>query len=480
MQISELEPKKVFRFFEEISGIPHGSGNTKELEKYCLEFAKKRGLKSFQDTYGNIILFKPASPGYENHEPVILQGHLDMVCEKDADCLVDMEKDAIRLQTDGTVLWAKGTTLGADDGIAVAFILAILDSENLRHPPLEALFTTDEEIGLIGANKLDASRLKGKRLINIDSEEEGILTVSCAGATRVNCEIPVTEKDADECAIEISVSGLLGGHSGVDIGTGRRNAGKVLAEALDYISESAPFGISSIHFGGRLNVIPQTATATICAKGKDCAAVFSAVSEFDAIMKSECCSTEPDVAIAAKNANANALMATDENGTKKLICILLQMPHGVFAMSPTIKDLVQTSLNLGSFVYENGKTEAGFMIRSNRDYGKQSLKRRILHLSEYFGGKAEMDTDYPAWEYRPDSPLRNTMVEAYEDLYGEVPVISAMHAGLECGIIAEKIPGADLVSFGPTMRNVHTPKEELDVHSAERSFRYLLHILEKL
>lgn len=479
MGVLELEPRKVFRYFQEISNIPHGSGNTEALEQYCLDFAKERGLEGYHDNYGNVMIFKEASSGYEEHEPVILQGHLDMVCEKTATCAMDMDQDALILATNGTKLWAEKTTLGADDGIAIAYILAILDSKNIKHPPIEALFTIDEEIGLLGAHHLDVSKLRGKKLINLDSEEEGILTVSCAGAARVECEIPISQIEAKECTMQIGISGLLGGHSGVDIHLERKNAGKLLGEVLDYVNQKTQFGIASITCGGRLNVIPQSAKAIICADGKDCAVIFSALQEYERILKKECENTEPNVTITVKSCDAQK-MATDEAGTKQLIFSLLTMPNGVIARSQTIPDLVETSLNLGSVFYQDGCFETGFMIRSNSDYGKQNLKRQLFHLAHYMGGSCKVGSEYPAWEYRASSQLRDIMVTAYEDLYGQLPQIRAVHAGLECGIIAEKIPSLDLISFGPTMKNVHTPKEWLDVHSAKRCFHYLVHILERL
>lgn len=479
MKVLELEPKKVFHYFKELSDIPRGSGNTKEVEKYCLDFAKNHELESYQDAYGNVMIFKEASPGYESHAPVILQGHLDMVCEKTVDCGKDMDREPVELCTDGNLLWANGTTLGADDGIAIAYILAVLDSANLKHPPIEALFTVDEEVGLLGAAALDVSKLKGTRMINIDSEEEGILTVSCAGAVRQMISIPISRGEAAECAIQITVSGLLGGHSGVDINSGHKNAIKVMGEILEYVYDRVKFGIASMNAGGRLNVIPQTATAVICCKGKECAAVFKAIQEYNSFLKKDCAILEPDVEILVDSAEGVDI-ASDVEGTKKLIFTILTLPNGVFSMNPEIKNLVQTSLNVGMINYQDDNLEVGFMIRSNTDYGKTVLKRRIHNMVTYLQGTDTIDSDYAAWEYRKDSPLRDAMIAAYEDLYGEAPVISTMHAGLECGIIAEKIKDGDFVSFGPTMRNVHTPKEELDVHSAERGFRYLIHTLELL
>lgn len=477
--IEELFQKKVFQFFQEIAAIPHGSGNTKGIEAYCVNFAKERGLACFQDDFGNVMIFKDAAPGYENHDPVILQGHLDMVCEKTPECTLDLEKDAIKLCSDGDYLWADGTTLGADNGIAVAYVLAILDAEIGKHPALEALFTVDEEVGLTGAHELDASHLKGTRLINIDSEQEGILTVSCAGAARVQATVPVSQKAADECAVTLTIKELLGGHSGMDINSGHRNAAKVLAEALEYLQQKMEFGIAGIQIGGRLNVIPQNATATVCCKAKDVAVLFAAWKEYETFFKNGCAAVEPNVVFEVAATEYEG-MTTDAAGTSKIVSALFMYPHGVIAMDPYMKDLVLTSLNMGQVEYQNGTMTLGFMIRSNADYGRILLKRQITSITSYLGGETEVITEYPAWEYRKDSPLRDTMCRTYEHLYGEAPKVTAIHAGLECGIILTKMPHLDCVSMGPTMTGVHTPKERLDIHSTERTFHYLLHILENL
>ncbi|MCQ2507458.1 MAG: aminoacyl-histidine dipeptidase [Dorea sp.] len=479
MEIQELTTKKVFRYFKELAAIPHGSGNTKGVEEYCIRFAEEHGLAYFHDAFGNVMIFKDATPGYEGHDPVILQGHLDMVCEKVPGCAIDMEKEAIVLQTDGEYLWAKGTTLGADNGIAVAFVLALLDSQNGKHPPIEALFTIDEEVGLKGAHGLDVSKLKGTRLINIDSEDEGILTVSCAGAARVQVEVPVTEGTAGECAIEISVKGLMGGHSGMDISKDRKNAAKALGEVLDHMNKTIDFNIASLSAGGRLNVIPQNGTVVITCKGKDVANVFDAVQEYSKLIKKGCGVVEPNLFFEIKATQYEGPV-TDKAGTEKLIAALFMFPHGVTAMDPNIKDLVLTSLNMGSVEYKDGKLTIGFMIRSNADYGRILLKNQITAIARCLGGDMEVITEYPAWEYLQNSPLRDVMSAAYEDLYGEAPQITAIHAGLECGIILTKLPDLDCVSFGPTMKGVHTPEEKLDIHSAERTFHYFLHILENL
>lgn len=479
MQITELEPKKVFYYFSELAKIPHGSGNTRQIEQYCLDFAEKRGLRAYHDEYGNVMIFKDGTEGYTESAPVILQGHLDMVCEKLPDCTKDMAKEGIDLIVDGDFLRADGTTLGGDDAIAVAYILALLDSDDIVHPPIEGLFTIDEETGLRGANALDASRTRGRLLINIDSEEEGVITVSCAGASRVSCEIPVDTVTACGIAKEITIGGFLGGHSGIDINKNRKNAIKVLGELLYELNSSVNFRIASISAGGRLNVITPSAKAVVCV-GEDEESEFDRIiAAFGAKLKKECAASEPDAYAAAQTVSLPAVCA-DCDGTNRIIFALMQAPSGVRAMNADIPELVQTSSNPGEAVFSGGALKLNFMLRSNFDADKVSLVKTIKSFVEYAGGTVELGDDYPAWEYRPDSPLRDTMAAVYEEMYGKKPVVTSIHAGLECGILAEKLPGADMVSIGPTMWNVHTPEERLDIKSCGRVWKYLLQVLKML
>lgn len=482
MLITELEPKKVFYYFSEISKIPHGSGNTEKIALYCIDFAKKRGLKTYRDTYGNVMIFKDGTKGYEQSRPVIIQGHLDMVCEKLPDCTRDMEAEGVELVIDGEYISADGTTLGGDDGIAVAYILAILDSNDISHPPIEALLTVDEEIGLRGAGALDVSQLKGRRLINIDSEEEGILTVSCAGGLRAECKIPLSfSETAHEtlCSKKISAAGFLGGHSGIDIDKRRKNAAKVLAELLYELNKQIGVNIADISSGGRLNVIPQSAEAVVCFKDSLIDDFNNIISGFNNVLKRDCETVEPDVCVTADDIDTPVLCADGES-TRRIIFVLMQIFDGVYAMNPSIDGLVQTSSNLGSVSIDDDRLEIGLMVRSNTAYGKRALIRRLESLTEYIGAELCLGDDYPAWEYRQHSCLRDTMIDAYKAMYHESPQICAIHAGLECGILAEKLGDVDMVSFGPDMENVHTPAERLSIKSAERCWKYLLLVLEML
>lgn len=479
-KISEFEPKKVFYFFEEISKIPHGSGNTEKLAEYCLDFAKNRGLTAVKDEVGNVVIYSPGTKGYENSEPLILQGHLDMVCEKNSDCEADMQNEGIKLCTDGESIWADGTTLGADDGIAIAYILALLDSDDIPHPPIEALLTNDEEIGMIGARALDTSLIKGRRLINIDSEAEGILTVSCAGGVRAYCDLPLDfiDSEPDIIAYRLKISGLLGGHSGIDINKHRKNANVLLGRLLQHISRTSEIYVSTIDGGKKTNVIPQKAECIICAKKIHADDIERSVKAFNDIIRREIAHLEPDVNITFNTCDVPK-RHTDSDSTRKLIFTLLQVPNGVQSMSPDMPEMVQTSLNLGELSIVDNSLKMVFFIRSNASTGKQLTVQKLLSFIDYLYGSVEFKSDYPAWEYRAYSPLRDITVKAYQEYYADVPKIQAIHAGLECGILASKINDIDMISIGPDILDVHTPKEIMNIESVERSWYFLLKILEK-
>ncbi len=464
-----LQPERVFYYFEKISAIPHGSGNTDKISDYCMEVAATLGLPAEKDAWNNVIIRKAASAGYEDHPTVILQGHLDMVCEKDAECSIDFLTDGLDLALDGDFLYAKGTTLGGDDGIAIAMTLAILEDSTLAHPPIEALFTTDEETGMYGAEGLDASKLHGNVLLNIDSEEEGILTVSCAGGARAAITVPLTRGSTDMPCYKVTLSGLIGGHSGVEIGTGRQNANVMLGRFLS----SLPFAYRIIDIGGGMkdNAIPREATAIVAASG-DLAAAAAA------FVKANRIDADPDLSIAVENAAiANGF---DAASSLRIAEFLVSVPNGVQKMSSDIEGLVQTSLNLGILKIENDCLTATFAVRSSVGSEKAELLDKLASVAEDFGGDFESHGHYPAWEYRKDSPLRDTMVRVYEQMYGASPEVVAIHAGLECGLFAGKIADLDAVSFGPNLYDIHTSRERLSVSSTVRTYQYLCETLKNL
>lgn len=478
--IAEFEPKKVFKFFEEISKIPRGSGNTSKIADYCLEFAKSRGFSTVKDDAGNIVIFADGTKGYENSETVILQGHLDMVCEKTADCDIDMQNEPIKLCSDGEYIWADKTTLGADDGIAIAYMLAILDSPEIPHPPLELLLTNDEEVGLVGASAFDASILKGKKLINIDSEEEGVITVSCAGGVRAFCELPLdfVKSDSNMNAYKLEIKGLLGGHSGIDINKNRANANIILARLLNHISKVTEIYVSEIDGGKKTNVIAKYAGCVVCVDKMNVESLKKAVEQFSQIITKEMFYTEQDIKVEISSCEVPEYYASLES-TRRLIFTVMQIPDGIQGMNPDIPEMVQTSLNLGELSIDENTLKMGFLVRSNDATGKQRTAEKLVSFVEYLGGSVDLKHDYPAWEYRPDSPLRDIMVSAYEEVYFDKPQISALHAGIECGVIGAKLSDIDMTSIGPQLLDVHTPFERMSIGSAERCWRFLLKALEK-
>ncbi len=482
--LENLNPKKVFHYFEEISAIPHGSGNIEAIGDYCMRFAEARGLKAVKEKCGTVIIYADGTGGYENCKPVILQGHLDMVCEKRSDCTKNMETDPIELRTDGEWVWAEGTTLGGDDGIAVAYILALLDSPEIPHPPVEALLTSDEETGMTGAEELDGSLLTGRTLINIDSEEEGYLTVSCAGGIRSYCEYEMEFSDTEKemCALDIEIDKLLGGHSGVEIHKQRLNAHKVLAEVLDYVYKRAEFFICDIKGGTKTNVITKSALAVIVTKAENKDTIINAASEyFRDIFHSEYGGFEPEAELCAcESYDPVPKRRMTADCTKKTIFALMHSPNGVVTVMSNATDAVKSSLNMGELCVENDLLKIGYLIRSNSKSGKTAIMEKLRSFTEYLGGKAVFDSDYPSWEYRESSPLRDLMTRVFEEMYGRKPVVTAIHAGLECGLLGQKLPGADMVSIGPDLENVHTPDERMNVASAERTWNYLLAVLKAL
>ena len=465
-----LEPKRVLYYFEDLCRIPHGSGNTKAISDYCVRFAVSHGLAYKQDEWNNVLITKPAARGYEDHPTVILQGHLDMVCEQDPDCPLNMETDGLQLATDGEYIFARGTTLGGDDGIAVAMALAILEDETLAHPPLEVLFTTDEETGMYGAAGVDPAWLSGRLLINADSENEGVLTVGCAGGARAALTLPVTCAPANGGCYTVTVSGLLGGHSGVEIHKGRLNANAVMGAFLHRLT--ADYRIVSLGGGSKDNAIPRTCECVI-QTAEDPTALAAAFVTTAALP------TDPDLTITVAPAPAAtaALTAAD---SRRVAEFLVAVPNGIQAMSADIEGLVQTSLNLGILTLTDEELTATFAVRSSVNDEKRSLLAALVDCAARFGGKADIHGEYPAWEYRQNSPLRDTMCQVYRRLYGADPVVEVIHAGLECGLLSDKLPGLDAVSFGPDMEDIHTSRERLSVASTARTYTYLCETLKSL
>lgn len=477
--INSLQPTQIWDAFSRISSIPHGSGHTKALSDYCVSVAKEHGLEVKQDDANNVIIYLSGSVGREQEETIILQGHIDMVCDKTDDCPKDMDKEPIELCTDGEFVWADKTTLGGDDGIAIAYMLALIEDDSISHPPLELLFTSDEEVGMLGAIALDASSLNGKKLINIDSEVEGVLTVSCAGGVRATCSMPIVTEEATGEAYTIRISGLRGGHSGTEINTGRISAIRMLGRILNYLDQESTLRISSVDGGKKYNAIPNEAEAVVIIDSCNKDAFFEAVDHFRTMMSQEIALREPDVCFTVATCELPSV-CMDLHTTKKVLFILLQIPDGVQTMSPDIPDMVQTSLNFGILETVSDHLAMSFLLRSNAAAGKQAVIQKLTSFVEYLGGRIEFSSDYPAWEYRADSVLREKMTKVYADVFGTNPKVTSIHAGLECGILSGKISDMDAVSFGPNIFNAHTPQEKLEVSSAERCWTYLKVLLEQI
>lgn len=475
--LDHLEPRSVFHFFEDLCQIPHGSRNTKAISDYCVRFAEARGLRCKQDELNNVIIWKDGTEGYENAPTVILQGHLDMVTEKTPENPIDFMKDPLQLRINGDFVSATGTTLGGDDGIAVAMALAVLDSSDLPHPPIEAVFTVDEEIGMDGAVGLDASPLQGRRLLNIDSEEEGILTVSCSGGVGVNMTLPLEFAPCAMQGFTVTLGGLIGGHSGVEIEKERGNSNILMGRFLDLLAAEAPqLRLSSITGGQKDNAIPVLTTAVIAVPaGVDVAAKASA---FEAELKNEFAVSDPGLSLSAAPCAVERAMT--EEATRRVIDFLLLIPNGIYATSMDIKGLVQTSCNLGVLETLEGSLRAVSSIRSSIASQKKMIYARMEALCTRLGGSVRPAGDYPGWQYQRQSPLRDTMVDAFRALYGHDPEVKAIHAGLECGLFADKLPGLDAVSIGPQMLEIHTVRERMSISSVQRTWTYLCEVLKRL
>lgn len=474
--LNGYKPEKVFEYFEAICEIPHGSGNTTQLSNWLVDFAKARNLEHYQDELENVIIIKEASAGYESSEPVILQGHIDMVCNKDEDCEKDMAHEGLDLAIDGDRLHAIGTTLGGDDGLAVAFMLAVLDDDSLSHPRVEAVFTTEEETGLYGAEAIDVSPLKGKRFINMDSEDEGIATVGCAGGVTALGYIPVVREDFEGTAFEVKISGLVGGHSGADIIMGQENALKLMGRLLYEFQAEAGARLITIDGGVADNVIPVSAKAVMASADMD--KVHELFEKYDAIFRHEL-KVDKDFTMTLAETEAEC-KAMDEVSTAKVIAYLIGTPNGIEKMTHGIDKLPQTSLSLG--VVDTGASVVDFVfcLRSSVDSECDMLARRLECQAKALGGYCEFEGSYPGWEYTPDSPLRDLVCEVYKEQTGKDMVIEAIHAGLECGYFSSKIPGLDCVSIGPDMRNVHTPNEWISISSTQRTWELLVEVLKRL
>ena len=470
-----LEPAAVFHYFEEICNIPHISYHEKELSDYCVNFAKERGLYYEQDEMGNVIIIKEATPGYEEVEPIILQGHLDMVGDKLPTCPIDMEKEPIKVMIDGDYLTADGTTLGGDDGIAVAYGLAFLDSKDIPHPRLEVVFTICEEVGLEGATGIDLSCCKAKRLLNIDSESEGVFTAGCAGGMRVDCSIPVEIEEKTGTLCEIKTQGFLGGHSGIEIDKGRANGNTLVGRFFLYLKERTAFDLISIVGGVKDNVIPKNVTAKFLAE--DVEAIKEVVAAFNKILDTEYAVSDPDVELILEIKEKETCKVLSEVSKEKAITALTLMPNGVQTMSADLPELVETSLNMGVIKIDETEINLCFSVRSSLESAKQFVGSKIKQLAKELGGEVSYHGQYPGWPYARNSKLRDLCLKVYKEQTGKDAEVEVIHAGLECGILSSKIEGLDCISTGPNMSDVHTPDEKISISSIARVWEFLKAVL---
>ena len=475
--LENCEPKRVFHYFEEICKIPHGSGNTKQISDYLVQFAKDHGLKYIQDEMNNVVIYKPGTAGYENAPTVIVQGHMDMVCEKRPDVDHDFTKDGLNLSVEGDYVSANGTTLGGDDGIAVAYGLALLESDTIAHPPLEVFITVDEEIGLLGAVGFDCSVLKGRRFINLDSEAEGSLWISCAGGLSGISHIPVTRLEAKGEKLTVKISGLMGGHSGAEIDKNRANANSLLGKFLHGLDAEAGYELISVQGGQKDNAITRESIAELLTVKENVEAVKEYAASMQTAWREEYTGTDEGITVTVTEEGEQDVKVLHPTSKEKVVFFLVNVPYGVQKMSGTIKGLVETSTNIGILKTSENEVLGSSSIRSSVETARDALSDKIEYLTEFLGGEYERQGVYPAWEYRKDSPLRDKMVEVYEEMYGQKPNVVAIHAGLECGLFYKKMEGLDCVSLGPDMKDIHTSEEVLSVSSTERVWKYLVRVL---
>lgn len=480
--LSGISPYSVFYFFEEISNIPRGSGNEKAVSDYILSFAKSKGLECVQDEANNILIKKDGTKGYEGSKTLIIQGHMDMVCEKNNGVNHDFLMEGLKLKVTDDFIFADGTTLGADNGIAVAYALAVLSSDEIEHPPLEILLTTDEEVGMNGAASFDASILKGKMLLNMDTEEEGKLLVSSCGGMKVTISLKALriEAENDRESFLLKISGLKGGHSGADIHLQRANANKLLGRILFALNEVYDIDIASLNGGNMDNAITRESEAAVLVKKCDVDKVNKLVKDYEEIFKHEYISCDENISVNFMKLNEKVHKVFTKDVSNKAVSILNLIPNGVLSKSLTIDNLVETSNNIGVLKTDGDLIKFTSAVRSSVKSKKYDVYNQLKIIAAITGSEISFRGDYPSWEYNPDSYLLKVFKKTYEDMYEREPEIEAIHAGLECGLFAEKVEGLDMISIGPNMYDVHTPNERLSISSTQRVWEYLIEILKKL
>ena len=481
MSVRDLEPKALWNHFADLNAVPRPSKKEERIIQFMLDFGNGLGLETKKDAIGNVVIYKPATAGMESKETVILQSHIDMVHQKNAATEFDFDSEGIRMRVEGDWVDADGTTLGADNGIGVAAIMAVLSSDTIEHPAIEAMFTIDEETGMTGAKELDASNFKGKILLNLDTEDDDELSIGCAGGIDTNTSYSYTQEQvpADYKTYQISVKGLLGGHSGMDIDKGRGNANKILTRMLYHLLGALDFSLLSIDGGSLRNAIPREANAVIAVDKDQFELLNSQLHVIRKDIMKEFNKIEPELELSVSEVNYEGKAASQAD--RNMILNTLHGVHnGVFRMSPDIEGLVEASSSLARVVVENGKYETQSLQRSSVESSKDDVANTVRSVFEAGGCAVVQSGDYPGWQPNPDSPILELMIQLYRERFKEEPQVKACHAGLECGILGKHLPGTDMISFGPNIRAAHSPDEKVQISSVQKFWGYFLEILQKI
>ncbi len=480
--LESVEPKEVFYYFENLTKIPRCSGNEGEVAKYIINFAKEHGFEWYTDKALNVVIKKPATKGYETRPTVILQGHTDMVCEKNEGTVHDFEKDPIKVEIEGDKVIAKDTTLGADDGMGVAFALALLADKTAEHPPIELVCTSDEERGMAGVEELDTSILNGRILINLDADDEGKFVVGCAGGPVVRVEIPVerTSVMPDCTTLKIQIKGLKGGHSGEDIHRGRANSNKLLIRLLNAISEKTDFELADISGGLKYNAIPREAEATFLVKQEHKNMVFDIVSNYQKIFNDEFRTCDPDISVTVEELSSSYKVLTNSS-KMKIMNYLYFSDSGIIRMNPEFPETVESSVNLGVVRLEQDKAVFQVMTRSSVESMYTEMYKKIVSLARNNGGSTFIMSNCPEWEYDPDSKLKSVFENVYKEMFNKDPELMILHAGLECGVFAKKIPEkVDMIAAGPDVRDLHTPGEYVTISSVQNFWKFFKEVIKSI
>ncbi len=482
-EITQLQPQVVWNYFYDLTQIPRPTGHTKAASDYVANVGKKLGLKTVVDEVGNVLITKPASAGLENRKVVTLQAHLDMVPQKNADKNHDFEKDPIDTIIDGDWVKADNTTLGADNGIGAALALAILSDNTLKHGPLEALFTIDEEVGMVGANALKKGFLKGDYLLNLDSEMEGEIFIGCAGGIDVNVSLQYKDQicvPAEDMIVKVSLSGLKGGHSGVDIHLGRANANKLMVRFLKRAIEETGACLVSLHGGSLRNAIPREATAILSIQREDADTLWELVSDYKELYNQEYAGIENNIRLVVEEFNEPVNTIIPEEISDGLINACEAVQNGPISYLSDFPGIVESSTNLASISAEKGMIEIKFLVRSSSESRKMMVASAVESAFTLMGARVEFDAAYNGWQPIAHSRLMEVMTEAYKELFGKEPAIKVMHAGLECGIIQGVMPNMEMISFGPTIEHPHSPDERVNISTVDATWKLMVRTLEQL